>query len=209
MKNNKTNIQGKKGNPRDSFLEAFRDLGSNVGTSVKEDLFKKGAQDVFGAFSPFGRTAAPNEENNPNAIFQREAELEKKFREQYRQAESIRRQEQILFTSDQRETQKQVKALQEEIKNLAKATGGLAQQAKEAEISALQEAPITGKYHVNFFIRLRNIIAKLRSQIQESSIWLASWNKKAKKRNYYWGQFKKSGSKFSLSADRYMATQAG
>lgn len=209
MINTKSSKQSKKGNSRDSFLEAFRDLGSNAGNSVKEDLLKKGAQDIFGAFSPFNRNTSPNEENNPNAVFQREAELEKKFREQYRQAESIRKQEQILFTSDQRETQKQVKVLQEEIKNLAKATGGLAQQAKEAEISALQEAPITGKYHVNFFIRLRNIIAKLRSQIQESSIWLASWNKKAKKRNYYWGQFKKSGSKFLLSSDRYVSTQAG
>lgn len=209
MKNIKSSNQIKKGNSKDSFLEAFRDLGSTIGTSVKEDLFKKGAQDIFGAFSPFNRSPSPNEKNDTNSLFQREAELERKYRERFRQAEFIKKQEQVLFTSEQRETQKQVKTLQEEIKNLAKATGELAQQAKEAEVSALQEAPITGKYHVNFFLRLRNIIARLRSEIQESSFWLAAWNKKAKKRNYYWGQFKKSGSKFLLSSDRYVATQAG
>lgn len=200
----------KKNSSKDSFIEAFRDLGSSVGSTVKEDLLKKGAQDIFGAFSPFNRSATPNnEQGKSNDILQRETELERRFRNQFRQSEHIRKQEQVLFTSEQRETQKQVNALQDEIKKLAKATGDLTNEAKEAEISAMQEAPITGKYHVNFFIRLRTLIARLRSEIQESSFWLAAWNKKSKKRNYYWGQFKKSGSKFLLSSDRSSATQAG
>lgn len=148
------------------------------------------------------------EANYPSseALFQKEEDFRERYRRQLEQTRIVQKQEQILFTRREKEAQQQVKALQEEIKQLAKATGDL---AKEVEITAMQEAPLAGTYHVNFFERLRGLLKSLRSQIQESSYWLASWNKKAQKRNFYWGQFKKSGSKFMLSADRYMSTQAG
>lgn len=144
--------------------------------------------------------------NNSETLFQKESDLEKRYQEQLQRSEQIRREEQILFTQKERQTQQQVKALQEEIKGLGKATGEL---AREAQIAAMQEAPLAGKYHVNFFERLLRMVAKLKSQVQESACWMAAWNQKAKKRNYYWRQFKKSGSKFMLSADRYSSTQAG
>lgn len=173
---NKINFKKKNNAKADSFLEAFRDLGSDFYPSPKNDLY------------------------------QAEYDLKRKYESQLRRAEIVRRQEQILFTQKEKETQQQVKILQEEIKKLAKATGDL---AKEAEISSMEVTPSVGTYHVNFFERLIKAIKVLRQQVQESSFWLASWNKKAQKKNHYWGQFKKSGSKFLLSADRYMSTQAG
>ena len=175
----------------DSFLEAFRDLGSDFASSLT------------------GNPATGQSEAGPDhyeSLYQRESDLEKKYRSQLRQVETIKREEKILFTRQEKEAQQQVKALQEEIKTLAKATADL---AHEVEIAAQQETPTAGKYHVTFFEKLLASIKVLRKQVQESSYWLASWNKKAQKRNYYWGQFKKSGSKFSLSADRYTSTQAG
>lgn len=201
----------KKSNSRDSFLESFRDLGSDFYSTAKDDLIKKGSKDIFDSLFPFNQPSPPKQENsgNPFNPFPMEAELERKYRSQLRQTEIVRREEKVLFTRQQKETQQQVVSLQEEIKKLAKTTADLASEAKEAEITAMQELPEVGTYHLNFFARLRKLIAELRSQIQESSFWLAAWNKKAQKRNYYWNQFKKSGSKFLLSSDRYVATQAG
>jgi hypothetical protein len=191
----------------DSFLEAFRDLGNDFLSATKNDLLKAGANDIKDALFPLSKPTQKGE--NPDYLAQKEAELERNYRAKLRQTETIHRQEKVLFTREQRETQQQVTALQEEIKNLAKATSNLASEAKEAEITAMQALPEVGTYHLNFFSHLKKIIAELRVQIQESSLWLAAWNKKAQKRNFYWGQFKKSGSKFLLSGDRYMATQAG
>lgn len=210
MKNSKSGSQNKRNRSRDSFLEAFRDIGTDTTSTVKDDLIKKGAQDIFNSLSPFNQNLPSTESSrNVSEPFQKEADLERRYRSKVSNLEIIRREEKILFTREQKETQKQVNTLQEEIKKLAKSTAELASEAKEAELSATAEAPFVGTYHVNFFIRLRKLIATLRSQIQESSLWLSSWNKKAKKRNYYWNQFKKSGSKFLLSSDRYTATQAG
>jgi ATPase subunit of ABC transporter with duplicated ATPase domains len=191
----------------DSFLEAFRDLGNDFFNTAKNDLLKAGANDIKDALFPLNNPSQKGESSD--YLAQKEAELERNYRAKLRQTETIHRQEKVLFTREQRETQQQVTVLQEEIKKLAKATSDLASEAKEAEITALQTLPEVGTYHLNFFSRLRKIIAELRIQIQESSLWLAAWNKKAQKRNFYWGQFKKSGSKFLLSSDRYMATQAG
>lgn len=189
----KSNTKGKTRTKKDSFLEAFRDLGSDFSESL----------------SPFPRPKSfggGESGNNSEALFQRESDLEKKYQEQLQRVEQVRREEQILFTQKERQTQQMVKSLQEEIKGLAKATGDL---AKEAQVAAMQEAPLAGKYHVVFFERLLKLVNRLRSQVQESASWLASFNAKSKKKNAYWGQFKKSGSKFMLSADRYSSTQAG
>ncbi len=198
MKTAKSNHPGKKLSNNDSFLEAFRDLGADI-VSTTTDNLKAGAGDIKDAFFPFPKSGS---EGNG-------AELEKKFRFQSRRSEAIRHEEKVLFTREQRETQQQVHSLQEEIKKLAKATSDLASEAQQAEVTAMQELPVVGTYHLSFFEKLRKAIADLRLQIQESSLWLSSWNKKAKKKDYYWGQFKKSGSKFLLSSDRYMSTQAG
>jgi len=209
MKTQKQN--NKKTSSQDSFLEAFRDLGADITSSAKNDLGKKGAKDIFDSVFPSNQPNPQNQENKqfPFNPFSVENQLEKRYQQQAKRTEIIRREEKILFTRQQKETQEQVTALQEEIKKLAKTTADLSSQAKEAEITVMQEVPEVGTYHVNFFARLRKLIAELRSQIQESSFWLAAWNKKSQKRNYYWNQFRRSGSKFLLSSDRYVATQAG
>jgi seryl-tRNA synthetase len=169
-------------------------------------LVKGGAEDIKEALWPLN--AQQDHQNSPD-LRQNEIDLEKSYRSQVRRSESLRHEEKVLFSREQKETQVKVEALQEEIKSLAKAVGELAGQAKEAEISVSQNLPEVGKYHLNFFEKIRKAIAELRAQIQESSLWLEAWNKKSQKKNHYWNQFKKSGSKFLLSSDRYMATQAG
>jgi len=208
MKTLKSNNSVKRNNQnKDSFLEAFRDLGSDLASTATDNLVKPGLGDIKNELFPFTRPGSAPEPTIPQINnFDREKAFEARYRSRLQRTEIVHREEKILFTRQQKETQRQVNMLQEEIKKMAKTTGDL---AKEVEVASMQNIPVAGDYHVNFLTRLRKLIASLRSQIQESSYWLASWNKKAQKRNFYWGQFKKSGSKFMLSADRYMATQAG
>lgn len=186
--------QNKRPFSSDSFLEAFRDLGNNV------------ADKFIGSNVP-SPSISNSELNNFPDIYQKESELEKKYQKQARwQAEVARKEEHVLFSRADRETKLHVQALRQEIHQLAKATNEL---AKEVEVASFQMPSEAGTYHINFFEKLRNLIKSLRSQIQESSMWLAEWNKKAKKKNFYWGQFKKSGTNFMLSSDRQVSTQTG
>jgi hypothetical protein len=194
----------------DSFLEAFRDLGNDFVDTFKDDVVKKTGKDIIKTMTGGRPSPGSTSEESPNfadGLYKRETDLEKKYRKQARwQAEIARKEEKILFTRQDREVKLQVQALQEEIKNLAKATGDL---AREAKIASLQTPPEVGKYHISFFEKLRNLIKSLKAQIQESSIWLAEWNRKSQKRNFYWRQAKKSGTQFTLSTDRQVSTQTG
>lgn len=197
--------QSKKSNIKsDSFLESFRSIGSGSVSSLKNDLLKPGAKDIFDSLSPFTKPQDQNKAGSNENI--PENYWENKLRQQRRQFEIAKREERVVFTRQERETQVQVKNLQNEIKNLATATGTL---AKEVQIAAMQEEVSPGTYHTNFLLRLLAIVKALKSQVQESSTWLASFNKKTKKQKNYWNQFEKSGSSFSLHHDRAVATQAG
>ena len=131
---------------------------------------------------------------------------ERFFRKAQGEFWDLRRQENLLFTRNERETRLQVEAIQEELKKLALSTKNL---TKEVEIAAKQVPVEPGVYHLNFFEKLRQSLVFLRKKVEESATWLAAFNQRAKKRNYYWGQVKKSGTKFMLSQERYMSTQFG
>jgi len=203
--------QTKKTYSSDSFLEAFRDLGKAVVDGAKNDLIKKTGDNIVSSFTPGPKPISGSLESgqsvNFSDIFSKEEELKEKYRKQARwQAEIARKQEQIVYARQDRETQLQVQALQHEIQQLVKVSGEL---SKEVETAAFNLPPEAGRYHINFFERLRNLIKALKSKIQESSYWLAEWNKKAQKRNYYWRQAKKQESSFLLHHDRQVATQTG
>lgn len=189
--------QPKKTYSLDSFLEAFKDIGKNALKTAKDEVI----------VNPFTKPSNSTDKDNFQDIYKKEVELEEKYRKQVQwQKEIVQRQEQIIYQRQDREVKLQVQALQEEIKQLARAS---VQLSKEVEIASFSLPPQAGSYHINFFERLRNLIKELRNKIQESSYWLAEWNKKAQKRNYYWKQVKKSGSMFMLSSDRQVATQTG
>lgn len=196
----------KAGIKSDSFIESIRGIGSNVGDSFKNDLLKPGAKDIFDSFSPFNFPSQNENQKNIESPYPRDFGQESSLRNKLRQSETVKRDERVIFTRKERETQTQVKSLQDEIVKLAKATGEI---AKEAQITAMNVQASPGTYHLNFFERLIIIVRNLRSQIQDSSFWLASWNKKAQKKNTYWKSFKKSGSSFLLHHDRNVSTQAG
>jgi hypothetical protein len=135
------------------------------------------------------------------------AELEKRYWERfYLQAERIRQEEKSLHEGKEQQLTYQIHALQAELNEIAKATEDL---ESEVKVAAFQAPVEPGIYHVSFFENLKLFIKTFRAKIENSAAWLAAFNARSKKRNFYWGQVKKSGTSFMLSGERSLATQAG
>ena len=196
----------KQSDASDSFLESLRSIGGSTLSSVKNDLLKPGIVDIFKDLSPFPNFGKDSQSDQKEKPQQENAFWKETQNQQRRQFESVKREERIVFTRAERETQAQVQNLQTEIKKLAVATGEL---ASEVKVAAMQEEVNPGVYHVNFLQKLYQTIKSLRISVQESSYCLSVFNKKSQKKKGYWNQFKKSGSSFSLHHDRSVATQAG
>jgi hypothetical protein len=78
----------------------------------------------------------------------------------------------------------------------------------EVERVAYEQIPDPGIYHLNFFERIIAMLKVLRKNITQSKSWLDTvFARKGKKR--YWSRAKRGGSKFTMSHERRLATQAG
>lgn len=185
-------------------------LDPRKATKMVSDTFLetlKESRGTDGAQKRLGGEIAPGESIDLRSVEEKAAELEKQYFERfYRQAEHLRREEKGVSDVKEQQLQLQVKTLQEELNQMAKATKDL---EKEVEIAAFQAPVKPGAYHLSFFEKLSHFIRAFRTKIDSSAAWLAAFNQRSKKRNYYWAQVRKSGTKFMLSGERYMATQAG
>lgn len=139
--------------------------------------------------------------------FQQQIEEERRRNEELRhRLFEYKRQEKLVYSHQEKETQLQIKVVREELAGLAKSVKKL---DKEVEIATKLEPVEPGVYHLSFFEKLKIALREMAQRIDESATWLAAFNRRAKRRNYYWAQVRKSGTKFMLSQERYMATQVG
>ena len=140
---------------------------------------------------------------------QKKAEPEKTsqeelLRRQFEQLQVIHRQEHLIFTRKHQEEQLKIKTLQEELKELIESVKNLDNQI-EKTVAQIPVEP--GVYHLNFFEKLRQFIYLLRKRVEEANSWLEVFNKRTAKG--YWARFRKSGTQWSLSSERYVATSVG
>jgi len=176
------------------LLEALRDLGGGVASDFQE-------QTGFKPRTNYNETLFTS---NPDGYPTKERQAS--FGQLSYQAEIIKRDEKLVFSAKNQEIKTKVTILQEEVMKLTKASYNL---EKQAGISAAHAPTQPGVYHENFFEKLIIFIRSLTKKIENASVWLATQNAKSKKKPYYWAQVGKSGSRFMLSEERYMATQAG
>lgn len=198
--------QSKKKKPvlTDNFLEKLRELGSGVGDSVIEDVIEGIPSTAVDQIT--GRKRSGTLKPNETLSLEEAQEQEQSRRRLSREFFRVRQEERLVFKQEEQKTRLQIKAIQEELKKLVESTKDL---VKEVEVASKLEPVEPGVYHLNFFERLKQAIIIFRKKIEDSASWLSLFNQRAKKRGYYWTQFKKSGTKFLLSQERYMATQAG
>ena len=185
---------------RRNFLEQLREIGLDVETSVKKDVIKgvvkAGVEQIIG-------TTQGNIYESPRPI----EEIEKAPAQWTKQEfTNIVQQERSIFKRAEQEVRLEIEAVRTEIVKLIKTVKGM---SREVEIAAMQAPVEPGSYHLNFLEKLRETVIFLTKNIRESFNWLSVCNQRAKKRGHYWSQVHKSGTKFMLSQERYMATQAG
>lgn len=189
----------------DSLLEALREIGGGTAKSLTEDFFGQMPEDIFAQGGLRPKTTPNSSESHSRSNFEELEEI-RRLRSQLRQSETIRQEEKVVFSYKEQETKVQVTALQQEIQKLAHSTQGLTQEIK---VAAMQTTVETGTYHISFFGKLISFIKSLTQKIDDASLWVATFNSRSKKQPHYWAQTQKSGSKYLLSQERYMSTQAG
>jgi hypothetical protein len=148
-------------------------------------------------------------QNNPPNVETRPAQLEEERRRNEALSKRLfefKQQERLIFSAQEKRVELQIKAVREELRRLAHS---IAKIDKEVEIATKLQPVEPGIYYLNFFEKLRTFIKEMAQRLDESATWLMAFNKRAKKQNFYWSQVKKSGTKFMLSQERYMATQVG
>jgi hypothetical protein len=182
----------------DSLLEALRDLGGGIGKSVGSDVVGKVGEDVFASL--LGTRPKSQGELRPEEAY--DFNPEQMARPQARRVEFVRPQPIKLEEAGLKQKIESVRL------ELAKLTESMKSLNTEID-KAVNEIPVQpGIYHLNFLERLRSVIILMRQNIDDSRTWL-SFSTNRKKKQGYWGMYKKHGTNFGLSNERTLATQAG
>lgn len=211
MANTMMNHQGRPkqapaGYQNDSVIESIRDLGGSVGATVAKDVAARVATDaltsIFGGMPSSGELKAnqsilfgsPQPDRAPEAPKALEAR-----RSEYRPAiQAVPHLEDAML-------KQQIEAIRQELAMLAKSVKSMNQEVNRA----VMEVPVDpGVYHLNFFEQMRSVLKMLREQVDDSRVWLSSFNSRKKKRGY-WGMYKKHGTSYGLSSERTLATSTG
>lgn len=187
------------GRLNDSILESLRTLGMGVGKTVARDVVGQGSADALASL--FGSTPKQGElkQNQTLELGQERAPVASFRRPEFRPRMPVVHAEEIGLKQKIEAVRGELKALSASIKNYN----------TEAQ-KAIESIPADpGVYHLNFLERLRGVLVILRQQIEDSRSWLALQTNRKKKQMGYWGLYKKHGTKFGLSSERTIATQAG
>ena len=128
------------------------------------------------------------------------------LKNKFEQLQQIRYQEQIVFNQKEEQVENQIRNIQQELKNLAGSVKNLDKNIDKA-IEQIPAHP--GTYHLNFLEKIKQAIILLKKHVEEASVWLEVFSQRTAKKRGYWGQFKKSGTQWSSSSERYVATSVG
>ncbi len=188
----------------DNFIEKLREMGSDLGDSVAQDVVEGLPSAALDQLT--GRKRSGDLRPNEPLKLEERQEKEQLRRQLNREFFRVKQEERLVFKQEEQKTRLQIQAIQEELKKLAESTKDL---VKEVEVAAKVEPVDPGVYHLNFFEKLKQTIITLRKKIEDSASWLSLFNQRNRKQGFYWAQVRKSGTKFMLSQERYMATQAG
>ncbi len=128
------------------------------------------------------------------------------LQKQLEQFQFIQNQDRLIFVQKHQKEEEKIKSILEEIKELSKSVKNL---DKEVE-KAVEQTPVEpGIYHLTFFEKLKEGILLIKKQVEEAATWLEIFNKRNTKKKNYWAQFKKTGTQWSMSGERYVATSVG
>ncbi len=120
----------------------------------------------------------------------------------------VKKQEKEIYNRRQRETEKKIEQLREQVEALAQNSENL---EKELEVAAHQPVTNPDESDISFLESLIKAIKRFREKIEDASIWLKAWNQKQHKKGVFWSKVnsKKGGAQFLLSSEHSVSRSAG
>lgn len=194
----------------DNFVEAVKDIGSDVVKKTASDLVGGIAKNTIDTiFGKTQQTLEPNQTLDLQSLMGNQAQKEtpKATVETFFKPFSnpLERKENIISSQAEIAITREIEQVRAELKMLIAAAKELSNEAEKA----VSQRPVNpGVYHLNFFERLKLIIKLARQQIQESNTWLSMMQSK-KAQKGYWQMFKKHGTSFAMSSERALASSMG
>jgi hypothetical protein len=131
--------------------------------------------------------------------------LEKQGKELFYGLNHLAQEQTVLFDQHQKELERELVALRDEIGKLAKATDNL---EKDVAKVALSSIPEVSEYQLNFLSHIRIFIEVFRKNISEAGLWVEAFATKKKKRNLFWNNVrdkKKGGDQYLFSNEHSAA----
>ena len=117
-------------------------------------------------------------------------------------------QEQPLFINQHhQEIQQAINEILSEIKKLKITTDNISHEIIQASDQNIPEA---NEYQLKFLQRIKNIIIQFRQNIDQSCIWMESFNRKKSRKNAFWGNVhnKKNGGEQYLFSSEHSASRS-
>lgn len=205
-----TTTQKNQKKPFANPLELLREAGQQAKHDLFEPLPADIAKQILG-FAPsinkkFSGEIMPGGTVDLKREYSGEASEDQKLQKMYLLEQRMRREDEALVARRTAELRIQIKAIHDEIEKAAKATIQLAQEVKIASFQAPSSESI---YELYFLERIYEFIKSFRKKIEKASVWLASANRRAAKKNMWGSNYKKHGAKYLLSSEHYLQRSAG
>ncbi len=201
-----------------NFIEAIKDQAQSATAGVAKGALDQvfgGNPSQFPSFPQENTASLPNWNQQPNQQqpfnFAEFLKLrEQKIRQQERGlADQQRRTERVLFSQKEEKAKQQIEAIKSEIKKIIDTTKTIDARVFMVEKEVMSPTVAVGTYHENFFEKLLKVLIIIRKSLTDSKNWMEAMSSRNSAKSYYWGNVQKSGSKYMLSNERYMSTQAG
>jgi len=198
------------GNPQISnFAKALLEAGGNQSDSSDAQSSSSNASNGlnFPSFPGNEDFLSQLNSENPWAVKeQQEKEMKRRERRllRHREINQVN-----VYDHRQVETERKIDQILKELEALAKDLANVNREARDVQIAVMQGAIEPGDYHLTFFEKLLSVIVLLRKRVNESATWLSSWSSRNTKKQGYWSQFHSSGTQWSMSQERMIATSVG
>ena len=182
----------------------------NVLESLRDDVFKEGSAEVMRQLGMKARTKASGEIQRGESLVMNDA-MTGKQQETEKLKKQIRFERRILEEQKSEVEKKnnmlklQLHAITQEIQNVVHSTPKLARQIEVASLTSVNDP---GIYHLIFLQNILEFLKSFKKNIENASIWLATANKRANKRNF-WNQYKVQKGTALLNPETYSQRSAG
>ena len=208
--------QQSKFSDKNSVEAAARDIAGGVVSSVKNDLLENSISTAWKQLL-FTNTEKVNEKASQAQAMagdlQEGQEVSFSQNEKSVQIEAAIDYKSEILHFERKTTQiengqlnQRVEQIMIELKQLSKSIKQLEVETKDIDMNLVPQK--LGKYHEIFFEFILSNLRSARIKIEDSTSWLNAIGKKANKKGY-WGNAKKHGTSYTLSADRAVSQQVG